>query len=92
MLKLLLCLFCSVATAVVLLELREQRLNLTFDAERLHNQIESTQAQLWNQQLSIAISTAPNAVAATAKGQDLQFSAGRAPVPQSWINDPDAAQ
>jgi cell division protein FtsL len=64
-----------------MLELREQHLNLTFQTDKLHNQIEASQAQLWNQQLSIAVATAPDAVAAAAKGQDLKLTAGRAPLP-----------
>jgi hypothetical protein len=81
MLKLLLCLLCGSATAVAMLELREQHLNLTFQTDKLHNQIEASQAQLWNQQLAIAVATAPDAVAAAAKGQDLKLTAGRSPLP-----------
>ncbi|MDP9174992.1 MAG: hypothetical protein M3O30_14190 [Planctomycetota bacterium] len=93
MLKLLLCLICSVATAAVLLQLREQRLNLTYQANKLHNQIEATQAKLWNQQLNIAICTAPNAIAATAKSQDLKLSVPNSPAGKhSWIASSDAAE
>jgi len=66
--------------AVAMLELREQHLNLTFQTDKLHNQIEASQSQLWNQQLSIAVATAPDAVAAAAKGQDLKLTAGKAPM------------
>jgi cell division protein FtsL len=90
MLKLLLCLLCGSATAVALLELRQQRLDLTFETNKLHNQIEASQTQLWNQQLSIAVATAPNALAAAAKGKDLKLAAGNAPVKRSWVDDPDA--
>jgi cell division protein FtsL len=87
MLKLLLCLVCGAATAVAMLELREQRLNLTFETNRLHNQIEADQSQLWNQQLSIAIATAPNSLAAAAHGKDLKLSSGNAAVKRSWVDD-----
>jgi cell division protein FtsL len=90
MLKLLLCLLCGSATAVTLLELRQQRLDLTFQTNKLHNQIEASQMQLWNQQLSIAVATAPNALAAAAKGKDLKLAAGNAAVKRSWVDDPDA--
>jgi hypothetical protein len=80
MLKLLLCILCGSATAMVLLQLRQQRLSLDYQANKLHNQIEASQAQLWNEQLSIAVATAPNAVSATAKGQNLNLSAGKPPV------------
>jgi len=89
MLKLLLCLLCGSATAVSLLELREQRLNLTFESNRLHNQIEAEQSQLWNQQLSIAVATAPNSLAAAAHGKDLKLAAGNAAIHRSWVDDPD---
>jgi len=90
MLKLLLCLLCGSATAVALLELRQQRLDLTFQTNKLHNQIEASQVQLWNQQLSIAVATAPNALAAAARGKDLKLAAGNAAVKRSWVDDPDA--
>jgi cell division protein FtsL len=90
MLKLLLSLLCGSATAVALLELRQQRLDLTFQTNKLHNQIEASQMQLWNQQLSIAEATAPNALAAAAKGKDLKLAAGNAAVKRSWVDDPDA--
>ncbi len=87
MLKLLLCLVCGSATAMALLELREQRLNLAFETNKLHNQIEASQGQLWNQQLEIAVATAPDALAAAAKGKDLKLTSGKAAVEQSWVDD-----
>ncbi|HEX4053034.1 MAG TPA: hypothetical protein VHX86_02090 [Tepidisphaeraceae bacterium] len=92
MLKLVLCLMCGTATAVVMLELREQHLNLTFQTDKLHNQIEASQAKMWNQQLSIAVATAPNALAAEAKGQDLKLTEGKGPIGRSWVDDPDAGK
>jgi len=92
MLKLLLCLLCGSATAVALLELRQQRLDLTFQTNKLHNQIEASQAQLWNQQMSIAVATAPNALAAATRNKNLKLSAGNAPVKRSWVDDPDAGK
>jgi hypothetical protein len=91
MVKLLLCLFSATITAVVLLELRQQRLNLTFQTNELHNQIEATQAQLWNQQLSIAVVTAPNAIAAELKERDQKLTnpssvGGK----RAWVDDPDS--
>jgi len=75
MLKLMLCLLCGVLTGALLLQLRQQHLHLEYETNRLHNQIEATQAQLWNQQLSIAVCTAPNALTAAARGQDLKLTA-----------------
>jgi hypothetical protein len=91
MLKMLICLLCGAATAVALLELREQRLNLTFETNKLHNEIEASQLQLWNQQMAIAVATAPNALAASTKDKDLKLSAGNAAIKRSWVDDPDAA-
>jgi cell division protein FtsL len=92
MLKLLLCLLCGSATAIAMLELREQRLNLTFETNKLHNQIESSQSVLWNQQLSIAVATAPNSLAATARDKDLKLGGANTPIHRSWVDDPDAGQ
>lgn len=77
MLKLLLCLFCSVLLAVLMLHLRQQRLELNHQSNRLHNKIEAQQARLWNQQLQIAVYTAPNAISQTVGAHELKL------VPQS---------
>ena len=60
-----------------MLQLRQQRLELNHQANRLHNQIEAQQAKLWNQQLQIAVYTAPNAISQTVGEHDLKL------VPQS---------
>ena len=57
MLKLLICLFATLAISFVLLQLRQQRLELNYQANRLHTQIEEHQAKLWDQQLQIAVYT-----------------------------------
>ncbi len=80
MLKLLLCLLVGALTAASLLVLRQQRLELSHQANLLHGQIESCQAKLWNQQLQIAVYTAPNAIAQTVGGDDLKL------VPESAAN------
>jgi cell division protein FtsL len=77
MLKLTLCLVAAVLLAVLLLQLRQQRLELDHQANLLHNQIESQQAKLWSQQLQIAVYTAPNAISKTVGERDLKL------VPQS---------
>ena len=77
MLKLLLCLICGVLLAVLMLHLRQQRLELNHQTNRLHNQIEARQARLWNQQLQIAVYTAPNAISQTVGAHGLNL------VPQS---------
>src|SRR5438874_2354120 len=74
MLKLLLCLVTGMLIGVCLLQLRQQRLELSHEANRLHNQIESRQSKLWNQQLQIAVYTAPNAIQKTVGDHDLKLA------------------
>ena len=88
MLKLLLCLASVVVIAIVMLHLRQQRLELNHQANLLHNQIEAQQARLWNQQLQIAVYTAPNAISKTVGDHSLRLvpqAPGRAKV-TNWID------
>jgi cell division protein FtsL len=90
MLKLLICLISSMAVAVCLVQLRQQRLELNHQTSQLHNEIESRQARLWNQQLQIANVTAPPALQAALDKQDLKLT-NLAPIdtaPVSWIDSP----
>lgn len=88
MIKLLLCLFGGLAISIVVLGLRQQHLELNYQANRLHNEIEKRQAKLWDQQLQIAVYTAPNAIDRTVGEEKLNM------VPQtpmkaqvgSWID------
>ncbi|MGH7215109.1 MAG: hypothetical protein ACREIT_10135 [Tepidisphaeraceae bacterium] len=95
MLKPLICLLAAFAVAVALLQLRQQRLNLAYQNNQLHKKIESSQSKLWNQQLQIAVFTAPNAIARTVGEHDLHMRP-RAPLPArgtNWLdarNNPDA--
>ena len=96
MLKLIICLFATLAISVALLQLRQQRLELNYQANRLHTQIEDRQARLWDQQLQIAVYTAPNAISRTVGEQKLDM-VPQSPLPaqrkQNWIdvkNNPDA--
>jgi len=82
MLKLLLCLVTSAVLAVVVLQLRQQHVNLNYQVNRLHNQIESHQAELWQQQLQIAMYTAPNAIARTVGDHALPLIAPKPVLPE----------
>jgi cell division protein FtsL len=73
MLKILLTLFFSMVIAVALLQLRQQRLELNYQTNKLHDEIRQSQAKLWNQQLQIAIYTAPNAISKTVGDQHLKL-------------------
>jgi cell division protein FtsL len=90
MLKLLLCLVTTMLLAVLLLQLRQQRLELNYQTNKLHAQIEAQQARLWNQQLQIAIYTAPNAIVQTVANNDLKM-VPQTPLPPNapeWIDYP----
>jgi len=95
MVKMLICLLCAMGLAVMTLQLRQQRLELNYKISQLHRQIESHQARLWNQQLQIAVYTAPNAIQHTVSNHDLHL-VPRSPLPQGvaaangWNVDPDA--
>ena len=89
MIKLLLCLGCGLVLAVVMLQLRQQRLELSHQNNVLHNQIESTQAKLWSQQLQIAVYTAPNAIEQTVGSHALKM-VPRTPMPAGRANWMDA--
>ena len=66
MIKLFLTLLVFALIAAAMLQLREQKREIGYEINQLHSSIESKQAALWNQQLQIAIYTAPNAIARTA--------------------------
>jgi cell division protein FtsL len=73
MLKLLLTLVLSTAVGALLLQLRQQRMEINHQTNKLHQQIESAQIKLWNQQLQIATYTAPNAVFNTVNADGLKM-------------------
>lgn len=88
MIKLLLCLVSTAVVAAVTLELRQQKLELSCQANQLHNQIEKCQATLWDQQVQIAVYTAPNAIAKTV-GQRQLHMVPTTPLPAdkaNWID------
>ena len=95
MLKILLCFVSSTLIGVLVLQLRQQRLELNHQVNQLHNDIEGQQAKLWNQQLEIAVFTAPNAIAKTVSNHELKM-VPRSPLPAqkaNWVDgpaDPDA--
>lgn len=86
MLKLLLCLLCSVALAVTVLQLRQQKLELLHQCSRLHAQMKELQIELWNQQLRIATATAPMAIRQTVEHYDLTLVPSNAGIPH--LDDP----
>ena len=88
MLKLLICLLSGLAISIALLQLRQQRLELNFQTNRLHGQIERQHGKLWDQQLQIAVYTAPNAISRTVGDHSLRLvpqTPGRASA-TNWID------
>jgi len=73
MIKLLICLACGMVMAVVMLQLRQQELEFRHQAADLQLKIQNHQAKLWQQQLEIAVYTAPNAVTRTIQEQNLKL-------------------
>ena len=99
MIKMLICLLAALGLGVMVLQLRQQRLELNYKISQLHRQIESNQSRLWNQQLQIAMYTAPNAIQHTVNNHNLKLvprkpvSRGTTPsagVGTNWALDPDA--
>jgi hypothetical protein len=85
MIKLLLCLLCTALIGAMTLELRQQKLELSCKANQLHNQIEQSKAKLWDQQVQIAVFTAPNAIAKTVGDRNLDM-VPVAPLPSARAN------
>jgi cell division protein FtsL len=73
MIKLLICLACGMVMAVVMLQLRQQELELRHQAADLQLKVQNHQARLWQQQLEIAVYTAPNAVTRIVQEQNLKL-------------------
>jgi cell division protein FtsL len=59
--------------AVATLQLRQQELELRHQAAEFQQKIQHHQAKLWQQQLEIAVYTAPNAVTKTVLEQNLKL-------------------
>lgn len=96
MIKLLLCLGSGALLAVALLQLRQQRLDLEHEQTTIAEQIKGEEAKLWNQQLQIAVYTAPNAITQTVGVHHLKMVPATALrgrpawIEQSQLASPDA--
>jgi hypothetical protein len=71
-----------------MLQLRQESLNLNYQTSRLHSQIEARQAELWSQQLRIAEVTAPNAIAARVRQENIPLAPAARPDARNWIEPP----
>jgi len=94
MLRLLICLISAAFLGFFMLQLRHQQLELGYETAGLHEKIKNQQGKLWNQQLQIAVYTAPNAIERTVKDGRIemvpQFNATRGTNAQSSESDDDA--
>jgi hypothetical protein len=73
MLKLLTCVLAALLIAAALLHLRHQRTEINYRINQNHKRLQNLQIELWNQQLQVAIYTAPNAIEHTVGGYDLNL-------------------
>ena len=92
MLKLLSCILAAFLIAGVLLHLRHQRMEINYRINQDHRKLQELQVKLWNQQLQVAIYTAPKAIQQTAGAHDLKLvPAGSAAAPRADHSDESAA-
>lgn len=89
MVKLLICLLSATVLGFFILNLRQQQLELGYQTAQLHEKIKNQQAKLWNQQLQIAVFTAPNAIEKTVKGQQIDMVPVFAAKPESKSTEPE---
>jgi hypothetical protein len=91
MIKLLLCLFSAAFLGVFVLQLRHQQLELGYQTAALHEKIKNRQGKLWNQQLQIAVYTAPNAIERTVNNEHIDmvpaFPINQGPTASAADND-----
>jgi cell division protein FtsL len=73
MLKLLTCILLAIVLAGTVLHLRQQRLEINYKINQSHRRLQNLQIELWNQQLQVAIYTAPNAIERTVGTHDMQL-------------------
>jgi hypothetical protein len=85
MLKLLLCIVCSTALAIAVLELRQQKMELLHQCSTLHSEMEEIQLKLWNQQLQIASATAPLTIRQTVQNYKLSLVPSNSDIPQDEV-------
>ncbi len=95
MLKLLLCIVAAVVISGSLLHLKHQRMEINYKTNQAHKRLQNLQIELWNQQLQVAIYTAPNAIENTVGSHNLdlvpaspmQTGATEKPTASPWVSD-----
>jgi len=74
MLKLLTCILLAIVLAGTVLHLRQQRMEINYKINQSHRRLQNLQIELWNQQLQVAIYTAPNAIERTVGSHNLKLA------------------
>ncbi|MGN6505307.1 MAG: hypothetical protein ACTHM6_07065 [Tepidisphaeraceae bacterium] len=94
MIKLLSCILCAFVATGVLLHLRHQRMEINYQINQAHRRLQDLQIQLWNQQLQVAIYTAPNAIERTVGTHKMALvpATSTPPVPADASQLSDAAE
>ena len=88
MIKLVICVLCSLVIGAVSLQLRQQQLDLRHRVVSLQEQIEHQQARLWSQQMQISVYTSPKAVIKTLnKDMAVGPEAGIPPEAGNWVRE-----
>jgi len=87
MLKLLACILCAFLIAGSLLHMRQQRNQIYYQVNQSHRRLQNLQIELWNQQLQVAIYTAPNAIESTVGAHKLKLIPA-SPEPGTPLTDP----
>lgn len=92
MLKLIICIFSAIAIALAMLHLQHQKMVLNYRTNQAHKSLQNLQIELWNQQLQVAIDTAPNAIERTVGSHkiELKTAAPSEPVQSSTNHTGDA--
>ncbi len=73
MVKLLLCIFSAIAIALSMHHLQHQKMVLNYRTNQAHKSLQNLQIELWNQQLQVAIYTAPNAIERTVGSHKIEL-------------------
>jgi hypothetical protein len=85
MLKLMMVCIFIFLTAMALLQLRQQRMNVNFQMSRLHREVDQAQGRLWNQQMELARLTAPPAIRRTVGKVRLEMTPVIAETGMHWL-------
>lgn len=93
MVRLLLCLLVGAGIGLTLLMIRQQRLELQYQSNQVHDQMLEKQRELWRQQVQIAAATAPAALETVLANHQLEMEPDDPAegLPDEWdVYEPDS--